>query len=345
MGSYGNLDKLPVAVVNLDKKADYEGTPLDIGREMTEALKENDSLDFYFVDSAEASRGLANGTYYMVITIPEDFSSNAATLMDDHPKKMELLCETNPGTNYIASKMGESALTKIRDEIAGEVTETYTKAVFDQIAEAGTGMQEAADGAGELKDGIRKAGEGNETVTANLEKLADSVLTFQNGAETLEKGLKEYTAGVSQVNDGAKTLKNGTDSLTARIPELTEGADALDNGVRQYTDGAAKLNANSGQLQAGAESLKSGAGDLAEGMDALKDGAARYISGANTLADGIAQYLAGTEQLSEGRRNYRRWKTWTDIVRNKGAKRWCFQRRKFSDRRNKKFRSRPGTAL
>lgn len=70
---YGNLDKLPVAVVNLDKKADYEGTPLDIGREMTEALKENDSLDFYFVDSAEASRGLANGTYYMVITIPEDF--------------------------------------------------------------------------------------------------------------------------------------------------------------------------------------------------------------------------------------------------------------------------------
>ena len=114
--------------------------------------------------------------------------------------------------------MGESALTKIRDEIAGEVTETYTKAVFDQIAEAGTGMQEAADGAGELKDGIRKAGEGNETVTANLEKLADSVLTFQNGAETLEKGLKEYTAGVSQVNDGAKTLNNGTSFAHCKDP-------------------------------------------------------------------------------------------------------------------------------
>src|SRR5699024_11912036 len=68
---------------------------------------------------------------------------------------------------------------------------TYTTAVFDQVAEAGTGMQEAAAGAGELKDGIRKAGEGNETVTANLEKLADSVLTFQNGAETLEKGRSE----------------------------------------------------------------------------------------------------------------------------------------------------------
>ena len=297
---YGNLDKLPVAVVNLDKKADYEGTTLDIGREMTEALKENDSLDFYFVDSAEASRGLANGTYYMVITIPEDFSSNAATLMDAHPKKMELLCETNPGTNYIASKMGESALIKIRDEIAGEVTETYTEAVFRQIAEAGTGMQEAADGAGELKDGIRKAGQGNAAVTANLKKLADSVLTFQNGAETLEKGLKEYTAGVSQVNDGAKTLNNGTASLTAKIPELTGGVNSLNEGVKQYTDGAAKLNANSAQLLAGAESLKSGSVDLTEGLDALKEGAAQYISGANTLADGITQYLAGTGQLSEG---------------------------------------------
>ena len=87
MGPIRKSGQTSRAVVNLDKKADYEGTTLDIGREMTEALKENDSLDFYFVDSAEASRGLANGTYYMVITIPEDFSSNAATLMDAHPKK------------------------------------------------------------------------------------------------------------------------------------------------------------------------------------------------------------------------------------------------------------------
>ena len=159
--------------------------------------------------------GLANGTYYMVITIPEDFSSNAATLMDDHPKKMELLCETNPGTNYIASKMARALWTKIRDEIAGEVTETYTKAVFDQIAEAGTGMQEAADGAGELKDGIRKA-EREMRQSPLSGKAGGQCPDFSKWSGTLEKGLKEYTAGVSQVNDGAKTLKNGTDSLTAR---------------------------------------------------------------------------------------------------------------------------------
>ena len=43
---------------------------------------------------------------------------------------MELEYETNPGTNYIASKMSESAVVKIRDRVATQVTETYTQTVF-----------------------------------------------------------------------------------------------------------------------------------------------------------------------------------------------------------------------
>ena len=165
---YGSLDNLPVAVVNKDKSVDYEGKTLSVGSDMVDALKENDSLDFHFVDSEDASQGLKNGTYYMVITIPEDFSANASTLMDDEPKKMELKYETNPGTNYIASKMSESAIVKIRDEVASQVTETYTKTVFDQITEVGDGMQEAAEGSGELNDGIKEASKGNQTITDNL---------------------------------------------------------------------------------------------------------------------------------------------------------------------------------
>ena len=40
------------------------------------------------------------------------------------------------------SKMSESAVVKIRDEVASQVTETYTQTVFDQITEVGDGMQE-----------------------------------------------------------------------------------------------------------------------------------------------------------------------------------------------------------
>lgn len=298
---YGNLDKLPVAVVNNDKSVEYNGKTLSVGSDMVDELKDNDSLDFHFVDSDEAEQGLKNGTYYMVITIPEDFSSDASTLMDDNPKKMELKYETNPGTNYIASKMSETALSKIREAVASKVTETYTQTVFDQIGTVGDGMQEAADGSTEIKDGLTTASDGNKTITTNLKKLADSTLTFKSGAETLTEGLKEYTDGVSQVDSGAAQLDEGVGTLTDKVPTLTNGVNTLNDGVKSYTDGVATLNANSAQITSGVNSLATGAQSLETGLDTLKSGTTQYVSGANTLADGVTQYVtAAVDQLYAG---------------------------------------------
>lgn len=297
---YGNLKDLPVAVVNQDEPVKYEGKTLNIGKDMQDALKNNDSLDFHFVDSEDAEQGLRDGTYYMMITIPENFSANAATLMDDHPQKMELKYETNPGTNYIASKMSETAMVKIRDEVASQVTETYTQAVFDEIASAGDGMQDAAKGAGELKNGIKEASDGNKTITENLKKLADSTLTFQDGANTLTEGLKEYTDGVVQVDSGAAQLNDGVKTLTAKVPELTAGVDTLNRGIKEYTAGVAKLDSNSALLTGGTNDLLKGSEALENGLDTFKNGTTEYVSGVNSMADGVVQYVAGADQLAAG---------------------------------------------
>ena len=168
---YGNMDKLPVAVVNEDKPVEYEGETLNIGKEMVENLKEDSSLNFSFTDKERARQGLKDGSYYMVITIPEDFSANAATLTREKPEKMELSYETNPGTNYIASKMSETAMEKIQSSVREEVTRTYAEAVFEQIGKAGDGMEEAADGSGKLQEGTRELASGNEQIEENLQVL------------------------------------------------------------------------------------------------------------------------------------------------------------------------------
>ena len=85
---YGNSGNLPVAVVNKDKAVDYNDKKLDVGNQLVDKLKDNDSLDFHFVNSKEANKGLKDGDYYMVITIPSNFSKNATTLLDKNPKKM-----------------------------------------------------------------------------------------------------------------------------------------------------------------------------------------------------------------------------------------------------------------
>ena len=55
---YGNVDKLPVAIVNEDEPAEYGDTTLTVGDQLVDNLKENDSLAFNFVDADVAKEGL-----------------------------------------------------------------------------------------------------------------------------------------------------------------------------------------------------------------------------------------------------------------------------------------------
>ncbi len=280
---YGEVDHLPVAVVNKDITTTYEGKTVNVGEELVDKLEEDGSLDFHFVDAETAQRGIEDGTYYMVITIPEDFSSNATTVIDSNPKKMELNYTTNPGTNYIASKMSESAINKIRTSVAEQVTQKYAEVVFEKLEEIKDGFDDAVEGTDKMNDGVDKLSDGNSKIKENLETLAESSLTFKNGAETLEVGLKTYTDGVAAVNTGAGQLKDGIDTLAAGTGPLADGANQLADGSSQLKDGTA--------------TLKNGTSELATGTSSLKEGSHTLVSGLNTYTNGVGQAFVGSEQL------------------------------------------------
>ncbi|WP_256204468.1 YhgE/Pip domain-containing protein [Planococcus faecalis] len=98
---YGKTERLPVAVVNEDVPSEYEGKTLDIGSELVGNLKENDALDWQFTDAKKAEQGMDDGKYFMVLTIPNNFSEHAASVMSDDPKPMDLQYETNPGRGFL----------------------------------------------------------------------------------------------------------------------------------------------------------------------------------------------------------------------------------------------------
>ena len=290
---YGKLDNLPVAVVNLDEPVEYEGETLNVGQKLVDKLKEDGSLCFNFTDTEQAERGLENGTYYMVITVPKNFSENATTLTDATPKKMELDYKTNPGTNYIAMKMSETALEKIKTSVAQEVTKTYAETIFDKIGEAGDGMKDAADGAGEIYDGTEKLSDGNKTISDNLKTLSEGTLTFKDGTSELKVGLSSYLDGVNQLSDGSTTLANGATSLLTGALKLNEGANSLSDGTKTLTSGTATL-------ESGAKTLESGLKTYTDGVKQANDGAAALNSNSAALTSGAQQLTAGNEQLSSG---------------------------------------------
>lgn len=246
---YGQTDQLPVAVVNKDKEVKYNGSTMDIGKQLSDKLSKNDSMDFNIVSSTKAKKGLKDGKYYMIITIPENFSKNATTLLDDDPQTMMLTYTTNPQTNYIATKMDDSAMAKVKTEISSTVTKTYSKILFKNVKTLSKGFNTAADGSQKLSDGVATASEGNKTITENLNTLASSALVFNDGADSLVKGLSAYTEGVSTAKAGTQQLDNNSATLNNGAAQLKSGSSQLLSAVKaaekQLSDG---LNQNAEQL-------------------------------------------------------------------------------------------------
>lgn len=292
---YGNSGNLPVAVVNKDKAVEYNDKKLDVGDQLVKKLKDNDSLDFHFVNSKEANKGLKDGDYYMVITIPSNFSKNATTLLDKNPKKMVLNYTTNPGTNYVASKMDDSAIAKIKAEVSASVTKTYAETIFTSIGTMSDGFAEASDGTQQLSDGMTQLEDGNKTISDNLKVLASSSLTFKDGTNTLTKGLKDYTNGVVTVNNGIYQLKTGVGTLGSATPTLASGVSDLNTGAQALNKGVSDYTAGVSQALAGANQLVENNTALNVGVKALGEGAEKLVVGNQQVVDGVKKLQENLE--------------------------------------------------
>lgn len=313
---YGQLSDLPVAVVNNDKEASYNGNTMAIGKDMVSNLKENKTLDFHFVDEEEGKKGLEDGNYYMVVTLPSDLSEKAASILTNHPEQMQIDYQTSSGHSFIASKMSDSAMTQLKQNVSTNVTETYTKALFNKMVELKDGMSQAASGSEKLTDGANQLVTGSQTLTTNLHSLADSSLTFSNGTEQFTKGLSAYVSGVEQLHLGLGTfnsglvtytgavskLDSGLGQLASKSPELVRGINQLYTGVESYTGGVSQLNAGLNQFSSGVSAYTNGVGSLAIGANQLSNQSATLRMGVEKLSEGIQQ-LSSKLDASSGQKD------------------------------------------
>ena len=313
---YGQLSDLPVAVVNNDKEASYNGNSMSIGKDMVSNLKENKTLDFHFVDEEEGKKGLENGDYYMVVTLPSDLSEKAASILTDHPEQMQIDYQTSSGHSFIASKMSDSAMIQLKQNVSTNVTGTYTKALFNKMVDLKDGMSQAASGSEKLTDGANQLVTGSQTLITNLYSLADSSLTFSNGTEQFTKGLSSYVSGVEQLhlglgnfNSGLVTytgavsqLDSGLGQLSSKSPELVRGINQLYTGVESYTGGVSQLNAGINQFSSGVSAYTNGVGSLATGANQLSNQSATLRMGVEQLSEGIQQ-LSSKLDASSGKKD------------------------------------------
>jgi putative membrane protein len=330
---YEQLNDLPVAVVNSDRGAEFDGEDLYIGSDLVEKLKDSGQFDFHFVDKEEGYRNLEKQDYYMLVEIPEDFSENGTTLLDDNPQKLSLKYVPNESFNFLSAQIGDTAMKEIKASLSKSVSETYAETMFDKIQEMGDGFQTASDKAGEINNGAIDLSQGAKKLKDNLALLAekniemtDGVAKTRAGAAELARGSKELSDGAGvmagktqQLYKGTQEVQSGIDALAGGIDKSRAGLEEVDAGLNSAIDNTAKLYAGSqslaekiGELQAGAERAQAGAQSIGTGAAELErqlaplmgslpeEKQAELLAAINQMKQGAAGLDTGTGSLSSG---------------------------------------------
>lgn len=315
---YGDTKNLPVAVVNLDQPVTYQGKKLDVGAQTLTKLKKNHQLGWHFVSEAEAKKGMKADKYYTVITLPKDFSKNAATVLDEHPKKMTLKYETNDSLNYIGQVISGIGVDSLNSEIRANVTNAYASAVFDQIKTIGNGMKTAAGAATQIDAGQVKLDDGIDQYTVAVSQVNDGVQTMKVKVAPMSSQIPKLASGANQVAGGLQTLNGSTTNLASGVNQLAAGSGqvtsglgtlqsqtgTLKSGVGQLATGSNKVTSGLASLQSQTDPLKSGVGQLATGSDAVTSGLNTLQNQAGQLVDGTNQLQTGSKKLTTGVKNY-----------------------------------------
>lgn len=257
---YGQLSDLPVAVVNNDKEASYNGNTMAIGKDMVYNLKENKTLDFHFVDEEEGKKGLEDGDYYMVVTLPSDLSEKTTTLSNIQSTQ-----------SIVALVQGlQGRLENLQNQSSN--LSTLKNQANQVLPITSTSLIGLSSGLTEIQG----------AVTSKLVPASQSIAS----------GVNAYTTGVDKVSQGVSQLSEKNATLTQKSSRLTAGVDKLQSGSGQLAD-------KSSQLLSGASLLENGANKLADGSGKLAEGGTKLTSGLEDLQTGLASLGQGLGNASD----------------------------------------------
>ncbi|WP_226602502.1 YhgE/Pip family protein [Bacillus cereus] len=287
---YKQLDDLPVAVVNLDKGALFDGKPIEVGKGLVDNLKDNKSFKWEFVSEKEAKKGMEGRKYYMLVRIPDDFSSNATTLLKDNPKRLNLEYIPNESLNFLSSQIGGTAIEKIKGEVASTLTKTYAEKMFDSIKDVSKGLADGAEGASKLHDGSSELHDGSSKVT-------DGLHTLQGKSGEMKDGVQKLADGSNKLVDGSGKVTAGLNTLNSKTGEMQTGIGKLQDGSQKVTAGLNTLVNKSGELKTGTNELAAGMEQLVGGQSQLEGISQKIEKGLQELDSKVKSSAAGLEEM------------------------------------------------
>lgn len=329
-------DQVPAAVVNLDEPVTRgkgrDRQVIAAGRLLAAGLtapeRDEQNLGWELTNADDAERGLAEGDYYAVITIPEEFSATLASVSGGDPSRAEISVRSNDASSALVGEVSRQVADVAASRLGQRVTRTYLSGILSSTDELRLRLGKAADAAGTVSEGAGRVAAGARQVDDGAERLAGGLGELAEGADRLGGGAREVTAGAERLAsgtarlaggagrlaDGARRLAGGLGTLERRTDPLPRQTDRLADGAGRVADGTAgyaelltawKDACLTAPLVAAARpqlcaATVQAAGPRGENAEALRRGARRLADGARALADGTPALAGALDEAAAG---------------------------------------------
>ncbi|WP_404815698.1 YhgE/Pip family protein [Streptomyces thermolineatus] len=284
---YSRLDKIPVALVNKDRGATADGKRVTAGDDLVEGLLGSGTFDWQQVDAGTAAQGLEEGSYYLTLTVPEDFSESIASSSGAAPRAGSLKVRTNDSNNYVVGQISRSVFSEVRSAASAKSSRQFYEKIFLSFSDLHDGTEKAAKGADDVTDGAGDARKGSKDLGNGIDAAKDGSGRLADGLEKAEKGSGDLADGLDSLHDGAGDLAEG-----AR--QVADGTQQVADRVNGFADDAGPLLDEHGkEIGEAARAVADGTERLGDDLDALPADAGRTAREARTASDRLdASYAA-----------------------------------------------------
>ena len=307
---YGQTDQIPIGVVNEDEGATIRDEDINVGKDLVENLKENDAMNWKFVDREKAMSEVEYGNYYAVITIPKNFSEKLATVTSGEPEKAEMDYYVNEKINAIAPKITDKGVSVIVEEISSEFISTVNGAIFDMFNEIGLELEEDYPDIQNFKEYVFNMEE-------ELPKIHDTLLDTEGDADDADKLIKNALGkvpeaesilddGLSQIDKALKVLGNIEDEVNEMSPKIEKELKSIQSKVHEVNDAIKELDGSDisfSDVQTGIDDIDEDISKFREKLSSIEDTLTSVQSGLQDGAAGESEEQPAEEEENEDEEN------------------------------------------
>jgi putative membrane protein len=222
---FGQTDRIPVAVVNLDRPVSSQGELVDAGQLLVQQLRQDPFFDWRFVAEDAARRGLRDGRYAFTITVPADFSARLASPAGQAPQRASMLLTLNDANGYLTGKLAQTTQARLQDQIDAAARTAFAQRVLGDLDALRTRLAQASTTATSQRD-----------ATTRLAQDIGKLTSQQRAAGQLVTSGQQLTSSAQQL---ARSVSGAASSIADQVPAAAQAVTDASNTAQRSAAQAA----------------------------------------------------------------------------------------------------------